>query len=363
MVTDSCRLQQFSGCAALPEVATAGLWSTPGDLAKLLIAIQRGLEGRGPVPREAAERLVDLIQDAPEEYSQSMPAIASREILQHGSRVLGSVLFVAHRSEGYGAVLMSNSHQAGPLLREILATIAFEYGWAAIAPEPMAAYELGPEERQRFVGRYSFDGFRVVEITLRDGKLRGHEALGHEEMQLILVGPTRILVPDLSSELRFDVDDDGAIVGFRPEDPEFHDSFWKRLGDDEVELVELLGAGRVDEAVEHLRSAGRLEPGTLNDHGYRLLIHGRVEEALVVFRKNVKLYPERAGPLDSLSDALVKNGDLDEAERVLVALLEKLQVGTVESEKKRDQMWKLGFGRLDRIAALRRLEAEKSSER
>ncbi len=53
--------------------------------------------------------------------------------------------------------------------------------------------------------------------------------------------------------------------------------------------------------------------GDMNKLGYKYLNGDRIEDALVVFRLNVESYPESWNAYGSYAEALVKNGDTDEA--------------------------------------------------
>lgn len=74
-------------------------------------------------------------------------------------------------------------------------------------------------------------------------------------------------------------------------------------------------------AVEEMRRAARLPDATrlgeadLNSLGYRLLADGDVSTAIEIFGLNVRLYPESANVYDSLAEAYLMAGRLDEAER------------------------------------------------
>jgi tetratricopeptide (TPR) repeat protein len=80
-------------------------------------------------------------------------------------------------------------------------------------------------------------------------------------------------------------------------------------------------------AVEHGGEAGLDEYGRLrallptdrfderlwNTIGYRMLERGRVEDAVVLFQANARLYPESANVHDSLGEALAAAGDREGA--------------------------------------------------
>ena len=51
----------------------------------------------------------------------------------------------------------------------------------------------------------------------------------------------------------------------------------------------------------------------MNTYGYLLMGQGKVDSALVVFRKNVKDYPKSWNAYDSLAEAYAKKGDVKRA--------------------------------------------------
>lgn len=59
----------------------------------------------------------------------------------------------------------------------------------------------------------------------------------------------------------------------------------------------------------------RFHEPLLNQLGYRLLRHDRTEEAIAMFRLNVREYPDGPNPHDSLADAYRAAGNLHLAER------------------------------------------------
>jgi CubicO group peptidase (beta-lactamase class C family) len=56
-------------------------------------------------------------------------------------------------------------------------------------------------------------------------------------------------------------------------------------------------------------ASGAISEGTLNQTGYSLMGGGEIGDAILVFRKNVKLHPGSWNAYDSLGEAYMKNGD------------------------------------------------------
>ena len=77
----------------------------------------------------------------------------------------------------------------------------------------------------------------------------------------------------------------------------------ERLPDDVLLPVELIEAGRTDEAIEQLAAEDAPE-AEVNLLGYALLTAGHHDEAVALFRWNAERFPTHANPWDSLADGL-----------------------------------------------------------
>lgn len=113
-----------------PERAAAGLWTTPTDLALLVIDLLGALEGeKGGVvaprtarallsPRGSAGLGLMIAGSGPDAYAF------------HGGANVGFRCFlIAFPGRGQGAVIMTNSESGDRLIDEILHATASEYGW------------------------------------------------------------------------------------------------------------------------------------------------------------------------------------------------------------------------------------------
>jgi CubicO group peptidase (beta-lactamase class C family) len=119
-----------------PEQAAAGLWTTPSDLARVAIELQRALHGpSGTVLNETTAR--EMI--AP---TGSGPFAIGFEISKHGEGWYfghsgGNWGFqchlLAHVGKGYGMVIMTNgSGGAGQVIDEIESRVAAAYHWDSL---------------------------------------------------------------------------------------------------------------------------------------------------------------------------------------------------------------------------------------
>lgn len=186
-----------------PEMAAAGLWTTPQDLARYLLAVHRAYGGEpgGLIsPALARQMLTRQSGDddtgfglGPEVHRMGTPAAW----FGHGGSNEGyRAQVVMFPGTGQGAVVMTNSDLGGDLAFEVLRAIAREYGWPAFAPVQKAAGTLDAAALRDLPGRYEgvLQGDTVrYTVEAADGSLR-------------IVTPTwpaRVLFPSADDPARF----------------------------------------------------------------------------------------------------------------------------------------------------------------
>ena len=113
-----------------PEMAVAGLWTTPSDLARFALAIQDALAGRpGAIVSPAtAHQMVQRVQGF---YALGF-AIAGNgpnRYFSHPGVNAGFVAFLFAYEKGDGLVLMTNGQNSKDLGLEIIKALAKQYGW------------------------------------------------------------------------------------------------------------------------------------------------------------------------------------------------------------------------------------------
>jgi CubicO group peptidase (beta-lactamase class C family) len=145
-----------------PEMAAAGLWTTPTDLGKWMIEVQRAFGGESEkmISRRTAELMLTPVLGG---WGLGPTLWGSGDTLRfgHGGANEGfraQVMGFAKR--GQGAVLMTNSDNGGPLIQEVLAAIFEEYGWSGygareIVPIALRRKRFAKIRRSLFSGRTS----------------------------------------------------------------------------------------------------------------------------------------------------------------------------------------------------------------
>ncbi len=114
-----------------PEMAAAGLWTTPTDLARFVLGLRAAAAGAGRalLRRETVEAMWAAQADGMGLGWFLEGEGADLRILHGGSNEGFRCLLVAYPYRGDGAVVMTNSDTGGPLAEAILVAIAHVYGW------------------------------------------------------------------------------------------------------------------------------------------------------------------------------------------------------------------------------------------
>jgi CubicO group peptidase (beta-lactamase class C family) len=114
-----------------PERAAAGLWTTPSDLARFMLAVGRSYRGEpdGILQKETAQLMLTPVPRGSGlgfGLSGDGPA---RRYRHSGGNAGFSCYAVAFTDTGRGVVLMTNSDNGTVLMQELARAIAREYGW------------------------------------------------------------------------------------------------------------------------------------------------------------------------------------------------------------------------------------------
>ncbi len=140
-----------------PELAPAGLWSTPSDIAKLIIAIQQSsISDHAFLDKKYAKLMVTPVSDSDNTSLGTFNyKIGEDAYFAHDGHNEGfTCVYYGSLNSGKGVVIMLNSDNNG-IIPEILHSIAETYHWKDFyQPELKQAFSLSDSLQDRYAGNY-----------------------------------------------------------------------------------------------------------------------------------------------------------------------------------------------------------------
>ena len=167
-----------------PEQAAAGLWTTPSDLARFLIEVQRAAAGQSNrvLSRATVQEMLTPVGVGDYAVGFAIQKMGQGWYFAHGGSNWGfRATMMAHKVKGYGLVVMTNADQGGAVANELSRRIQRAYEWDSFA-EPAPRGYRPPVERteitvtesvlRSYVGEYQLTPQLSITITLEEGRLQ-----------------------------------------------------------------------------------------------------------------------------------------------------------------------------------------------
>jgi CubicO group peptidase (beta-lactamase class C family) len=197
-----------------PEKAAAGLWTTPADLARLAVEVQRSLRGESNAIL-SQEMTGVMLAPVASDYGLGFATQPEIGRFGHGGANEGFRATLAAFHDGRGLAIMTNSDEGAAVAQELMMAIAREYGWAEIAPRTIVVAELTAEQRDGIAGTWVTPGLPVrVTLTPTDDGLFRLESTIMRPTTYVPVSTER-LVPLAPAPAITVVWENGRVVGLR----------------------------------------------------------------------------------------------------------------------------------------------------
>jgi CubicO group peptidase (beta-lactamase class C family) len=158
-----------------PEMAAAGLWTTPTELAQWAVEIANAWGGRSSklLSKQMATEMLTVAK-APFGLGLYVEGMDRAFSFRHAGSNWGfRALMVMYPAAGKGAVVMTNADRGDALISEVLFSIAAEYGWPGRQQTEREIVTLSSEQLEGLVGMYTLpaapSGSPVYYVVSRQG--------------------------------------------------------------------------------------------------------------------------------------------------------------------------------------------------
>ena len=309
-----------------PEMAAAGLWTTPTDLAKFAIEVQLSLAGRSNkvLTRQSVETMTSsFMEDAGLGFF--IEKHGSALYFGHGGADEGfRAELLVSKDKGYGIAVMVNSDN-GQILREVIRSVARAYGRDEFLPAPYEPISLDAAKLTSMNGRFQVNPDRVLVIKTVSESQSAPKLMatptGEPPFELLPIAETTFIRREANVKYNF-IKPEGTNGGV----PDYELQIvtpagpnpTKRLAADTLVPSEMLLTGKIAEAIEAYRKIKKNTPlnvtvteNRLNNMGYALMQQKKLPEAIALLKLNVEFYPQSSNTYDSLAEAYMNAGEKD----------------------------------------------------
>jgi CubicO group peptidase (beta-lactamase class C family) len=202
------------GPHAYPEMAAAGLWTTPTDLARYALGVRDALAGKSSVlsAKTARAMLTPVMQQ--QGLGPQVGGSTVRKYFTHGGANEGYRCLLFAYEDGEGAIVMTNNDSGGEILGEVMRTIAYVYQWPDFTPPTRVLAKLPPESLDRFAGVYQLNDGSTY-LARKDGDHLAGAVLGNTPVALSPSSDREFFARDVDVVVNFEVDAKGTATSVR----------------------------------------------------------------------------------------------------------------------------------------------------
>jgi CubicO group peptidase (beta-lactamase class C family) len=197
-----------------PEMAPAGLWTTPSDLGRFAIEIQKAYAGQSKLISSTLGHQM-LSYQSKEIYGLGFalgPRGHAVRFWHSGSNDGYKCLFEGYPEIGQGLVVMTDGDGGLRLISEIQRSVAQEYDWPDGRVEEHALAKIDPAALGAYTGVYLFGGLFKFTITQQNGKLYvQYPVFGDKPQEPFAESDSRFFMTSQPVVIDFQKEPDGSI--------------------------------------------------------------------------------------------------------------------------------------------------------
>jgi CubicO group peptidase (beta-lactamase class C family) len=202
-----------------PEMAAAGLWTTPTDLALFAREIMLAKQGRSD--RILSQVMVELMLTPVKEGVGLGLFVKGKgqdfQFSHSGGNEGFRCVMLAYPGLGKGAVVMTNSDLGGDLIPELLRSLSAEYGWPDYRPVEKEAVAVAASELEALAGTYQFTPADRIKITVGNGRFFAEPVFvppdGKGRCVFFPESPLSFFSTETDVTLTFNKDAKGTVTG------------------------------------------------------------------------------------------------------------------------------------------------------
>ncbi|MBB5343379.1 CubicO group peptidase (beta-lactamase class C family) [Edaphobacter lichenicola] len=202
-----------------PEMAAAGLWTTPTDLALWIIEMQHSLAGRANHVL-STEMTRTMLTPVKSDYGLGvgLQATAGKKSFSHSGGNEGYRAFYIGYEDGDGAVVMTSGNNGGNLMMDLIRSVAQVYGWPDFRVVEHAAIDLPASLQASYIGKFAAKN--ILDFSIRNqGSRLQLEQKGEGPQPLFASAPALLFTTASQMLIRFDSFDRGALIFGKDEYP------------------------------------------------------------------------------------------------------------------------------------------------
>jgi CubicO group peptidase (beta-lactamase class C family) len=187
-----------------PELAAAGLWTTPTDLAHFALGVLDAWSGRNDSVLSQATTL-QMLTPGLADYGLGLivRGVSPHRRFQHWGFNAGFVSSMTMFENRDGAVIMTNGARGEQLISEIMHGIAVEYDWPDGQPKIRQRTMVSPQVLDRLVGTYELGPDVSIHISKQGDRLFA-QATAQERFEIFPESDHTFFFTDVDAVLTFD---------------------------------------------------------------------------------------------------------------------------------------------------------------